>query len=290
MFYFGNKMPMKRKTPMSYAARAKRARMNFSTTKGVRSLLSRNLPYRFGGPVLVKRVAYLNRQVNQLSRTLETKEFTWKSSVNVGMQHNQVYQVQQQSGGDLNPFRSANSTDDPMGVGGSRIGDKITVRGMMIKGFLENALRRPKVYYRIMLVRGAKGDTFSRANLFKGNSDNKMIDQINTERYTVIAQKIFNITASNGIAESVDGSGQPYTATGGVNNVGVATRTFKMWIPGYKFGRGGNVTYENASQSQVKFYDYRLLIVVYDWYGTPQDLNTVGRINEIYTKLYCKDA
>lgn len=280
-------MPMKRKTPMSYAARAKRARTNFSTTRGVRSLLSRNLPYRFGGPVLVKRVAYLNRQVNQLSRTLETKEFTWKSSVNIGMQHNQVYQVQQQSGGDLNPFRSANSTDDPMGIGGSRIGDKITVKGMMIKGFLENALQRPKVYYRVMLVRGAKGDTFNRSTLFKGNSDNKMIDQINTERYTIIAQKIFNISISNPLPPNttfLDGTNQHN------NSGGIGTKTFKMWIPGYKFGPGGNVTYENASQSQVKFYDYRLLIVVYDWYGTPQDLTTVGRINEIYTKLYLKDA
>ena len=50
------------------------------------------------------------------------------------------------------------------------------------------------------------------------------------------------------------------------------------------------ITYENASPNQVKFYDYRLCCVAYDWYGTPQDLNTVGFVNDGFVKIYYKDA
>jgi len=234
----------------------------------------------------------LTKKVNSLYKMIETKHFTWRTSANVNLPHNDVLIVQQQSGGDLNIFRSANSTDDPMGVGGSRIGDSIAVRGVMIRAFFENALERSKVHYRVMLVRCAKGDTPNRANLFTSDSTNKMIDQVNNERFTIVAQKIFNIQSSNsGSATSVSAAGVPLTGpTSTTWNAGQGTRTFKMWIPGYKFGNNGLIKFENASQTQVKFYDYRIVVVAYDWYGTPQDLNNVGKINELYTKLYFKDA
>ena len=74
------------------------------------------------------------------------------------------------------------------------------------------------------------------------------------------------------------------------HNAAIGTKVFKMWIPGRKFGTYGSVQYENASTTQVKFYDYRLVILAHDWYGTPQDVNNVGKINELYCKIYFKDA
>lgn len=278
-------MPLgKRKSALTYNARFKRARMQMRTRAGYRRLLSRNLPARFGGKA--DNYAIVTK-VNNLYKMIETKHFTWRTSADVGLPHNNTYIVQQQSGGDLNPFRSALGTDDPMGVGGSRIGDSVACRGLMIRGFFENALGRPKVHYRVMLVKCAKGDTPSRANLFTSDSTNKMIDQVNNERFTIVAQKVFNISnAGAQPATTVLGSGEP----GASDRGSIGTRTFKMWIPGYKFGPKGVVKFENASQTQVKFYDYRIVIVAYDWYGTPQDINNVGKINELYTKLYFKDA
>ena len=168
----------------------------------------------------------------------------------------------------------------------NRIGDQITIKGMMVKGFIENALNRPKVYYRVMLVRCAKGDTIDRGTLFKGNCSNKMLDQVNTERFTIIAQKIFNVGSSNAAPTSVNTAGEPESST---TRPGISTKTFSMWIPGTKFGKGGNVQFENNSY-QVKFYDYRFVFVAYDWFGTPQDINNVGYINCFYTKTYFKDA
>jgi hypothetical protein len=278
-------MPLKRsRSTSSFRSRAKRARRTGSMYKGQIGLGKKAM-------TRIKTVR-LASKVNQLTRMIETKHFTWRTSVNVNLPHNDVLIVQQQSGGDLNIFRSALGNDDPMGVGGSRIGDSIAVRGVMIRAFFENALERSKVHYRVMLVRCAKGDTPNRANLFTSDSTNKMIDQVNNERFTIVAQKIFNIQSSNpGQAGSASLTGQPLTATTSGNWFGgQGTRTFKMWIPGYKFGNNGIVKFENASQTQVKFYDYRICIVVYDWYGTPQDVNNVGKINELYTKLYFKDA
>lgn len=282
-------MPLgKRKSGLTYNARFKRARMQMRTRAGYRRLLSRNLPARFGGKATNYAIV---TKVNNLYKMIETKHFTWRTSANVSLAHNNVTIVQQQSGGDLNPFRSALATDDPMGVGGSRIGDSVAVRGLMIRGFFENALERGKVYYRVMLVKCAKGDTPNRANLFTSDSDNKMIDQVNNERFTIIAQKTFNIKTSNGAGNTVAPAGYAYDSNAPENIItGIGTRTFKMWIPGTKFGSKGVVKFENASQTQVKFFDYRICIVAYDWYGTPQDVNNVGKINELYTKLYFKDA
>jgi len=224
---------------------------------------------------------------------IESKQFTWRTSQNVGIPHNEILVVQKQGVGALNMFQSSQGTDEPMGVGGSRIGDQISVRGVMIRAFFENSLQRNRVYYRLMVVKCAKGDVPSNTTLFKGDSVNRMIDQVNNERYTIIAQKIFNITGQVGVASSVTTAGEPQIDST-LRIAAQGTKTLKMWIPGSKFGRMGNVQYENGSQTQVKFYDYRIVLLAYDWYGTPETIlgvtNQVGRINELYTKVYFKDA
>lgn len=257
-----------------------------SRSKRLRTALAAYNRRQMKRPVVLTRT--VTSRVNKLYRMIETKEQSRKSNLNVALAHNNVYVVVDGvTGGSLNPFQMGNGAEDIMGTGGTRVGDQISIKGVMVKGFFENALARPKTYYRVMLLRGAKGETFDRSSIFKGDSNNKMIDQVNTERFTIVAQKIFNINASNVAASGAEvPSGAPITATAG----GIGSRTFKMWVPGYKFGRGGNIQYENQSSTQVKFFDYRICILVYDWYGTPQDLNTVGRMNELYTKLYFKDA
>jgi hypothetical protein len=282
-------MPAKRKSSASYNTRYKRARMAMRTRSGYRRMLSRGLPARFGGPYASKTLPLVVKRINNLYSMIETKEITWKLESTRGppivqhfMAHNQVTLWSQ------NPLQVSQGAADSMQEGNqaNRIGDKITIKGMMVKGFIENALSRPRVYYRIMLIRCAKGDTIDRGTLFKGNCANKMLDQVNTERFTIVAQKTFNISNSgDGAVITVDAAGQPGDSTRG----SIGTKTFSMWIPGSKFGKGGNIQFENNSY-QVKFYDYRFVFVAYDWFGTPQDINNVGYINCFYTKTYFKDA
>lgn len=236
----------------------------------------------------------LMSRVNNISRTIETKENQWRTQVNVSYPHNNLTVILDTNGNPLNPFWMGNGVlDNGSGftANANRIGDQISVKGIMFKGFFENSLSRPNVHYKLMLVRSAKGDTITRATFYKGNANNKMIDQMDNERYTVVASKTFNIKASNPIASIVDAVGQPQDIViGGDYNAGSATRVVSMWIPGRKFGKGGIVRYENTSGTQLKFYDYRFVLLCYDWYGTPQDVNNVGRINEAYCKIYFKDA
>jgi len=221
---------------------------------------------------------------------IETKESSPKSGTNVPLYHNAVLILQRLGGGDLNPFLINQSVSDPTAGEGSRIGDQVALKGLLFKGFFENAISRPKVFYRVMLIKFAKGDTPTRTTLFKNDADNKMIDQINTERFTVVAQKVFNVSASNATTSAVDATGQPVQNIAGDVRAGIGTKIIKMWVPGTKFGRKGVVTWESNSATQLKFFDYRFAIVAVDWYGTPQDVNIVGRINECFVKVYYKDA
>lgn len=232
-------------------------------------------------------LAYVNQRLNSLTRTIETKEGTGTIR-NVQLPHNELTVFNRTDGSVWNPFASANGTEDQMASNTmQRIGDQISVRGLKIKFFVETSLQRTNVFFKFYLVKMAKGDTLNRANFYKGAANNKMIDQINTERFTILASKTVRVMTPNVGPATISLT----TGVGTTTSIGTGgTRIVTMWIPGKKFGRGGVVQYENQSPGQVKFFDYRLCAVAYDWYGTPQDTNNVGFVNEGYTKLYFKDA
>lgn len=229
-----------------------------------------------------------NKRLKRLESMIETKEGCIQTDNNVPLYHNNVRIVQNSAGAEFNMLFTQQGTGDPQGPNDARrIGDKVTIKGIMLKAFFENALNRSKVWYRLMVIKKAKGDTIDRTTLFKQDTDNKMLDQVNTERFTIVAQREFSISATPSMASSAALiTGEP-VASGYVGGQG--SKIIKMWIPGRKFGKGGNVIYEDAS-SQPKFFDYRICLVSYDWYGTPQDVNAVGRLNELFTKIYFKDA
>lgn len=279
-------MPYKRSRSLSsFSSRAKRARRTGSMYKGQINLGARALTR-----ITRIRAAGLTKRVNNLYRMIETKECTHKveSGLAVGdrllIYHNNIYVP------GIEPFRLAQGAADSMneGLQANRIGDRISIRGLMIKGQVECAQFRPKVYFRIMLIKAAKGDTITRATLFKNNCDNKMLDQVNTERFTILAQRVMNVKVDNGQAGiwnnvSVDG------VVGDSTRGGIGTKNFSMWIPGRKICSGGNMQFENNA-FQPKFFDYKIVCVAYDHVATAQDVNQVLQVNVLYTKCYFKDA
>lgn len=265
-------MPLKRKaksSPFSFNKRYKRG-VTYRYGKTLWSQRqARKAPYRI-----------INNKVAALYRMIETKESLQQiAAVNTAIAHNNLIVP-------INPLVIAQGTGDPMAGTASRIGDRVTVKGVLIRGMFENAFERAKVFYRVLVTRSAKGDQINRDTLFKGDSPNKMIDQVNTDRFTILASQTFSISASNNTASSASAAGVPLSGTA----AGIGTRLFKMWIPGIKFGKGGNVQFEDGSAAQPKFFDYRVVVMAYDWYGTPADINNVGRINHLYSKIYFKDA
>lgn len=229
--------------------------------------------------------ASLNKRIRRIENTIETKEGTTTfGATNIPLPHNSIVSLK------TDVLASTQGTADNMNNYPQRIGDQISLRGIKIRLYIQNQAQRPRVHYRFMLVRCAKGDVPTRDTLFKGITGNKMIDQYNTERFQMIAQKIVNVTAmGNGAFTTVSATGVPNTDNGATQIGGIATRIVDMWIPGKKVRKNGVIQYENNS-SQPKFYDYRLIAMAYDWFGTPQDLNNVGAVSEGFCKIYFRDA
>lgn len=279
------RMPYKRKSMSSYNYRAKRARKTGSYLQGRINLGKRTIQQ-----VRSRRSSNLTSRVNNLYKMIETKECTHKveSGLAVGdrylLYHNNPYVL------GIEPFKLAQGAGDAMGEGVqvNRIGDRITVRGLMIRGQVETAQLRPKVYFRIMLIKAAKGDTIDRTTLFKNNCSNKMLDQVNTERFTILAQRVMNVRVDNGQA----GIWNNVSVNGEVNDSGrggIGTKNFSIWVPGSKIIKDGNMQFENNG-FQPKFFDYKIVCLAYDHVATAQDVNQILQINCVYTKCYFKDA
>lgn len=263
-------MPFKRKTPSGARKTGRLGRKYVKTAVKKRKMQFSNR---------------LAKRVKRIERTIETKEgLRTFSGTNLALPHNNIVSLS----GTL--LWTNYGTNDPMADIGQRIGDQVYLKGLGIKLFIQNQAERPKVYYRVMVIKSAKGDAPTRATLFKGLVGNKMIDQLNTERYTVLASKRVTATCvGNSAWTTTNLSGVPRTENGATQIGGVGTKIVSMWIPGRKFTKGGVIQYESGT-TQPKFFDYHLIIMAYDWFGTPQDVNNVGAVSDGWIKQYFTDA
>jgi hypothetical protein len=226
-----------------------------------------------------------------LARKIETKQSTSTVTDGTVIKHNNFIVVDPTA----NFLRTNNGTGDPMTGTGDRIGDEITLKGISIKMMIQNNPRFNNVTFRLLLVRSAKGDTPTRATLFRGLSGNKMLDSINYERYSIIAQKMFKIN-NQGVASNaglISSVGVEYGIYGIDNTQTVyspPTKIIRMYIPGAKIAKGGVIKYEDLSTSQVKFFDYTLVLFAYANLSTSQDLVDIALINDYVKTMYYTDA
>jgi len=227
----------------------------------------------------------LAKRLVTIERTVETKSGSKLYNDGNELSHNSIAVV------DSNLLFTTQGVGDPMNATGNRIGDNITLRNLQIKGFLELNERYSDVTMKIIVVKSAKGDVPNGDNLFQGNSANKMLDSFNTERFSILAVKQVKLNAPNMsiVPSGIQTVGSGFTA--GVNTQqSRATRIFSINIPGKKFGRNGVIQYENGT-TQVKFFDYHLIIFAYSNWSTSATLGfNVARVNDMYTRLFFKDA
>jgi len=126
-----------------------------------------------------------------LTKTIETKSGTIVCSDGVETSHNSFVTIIDQL------LRTANGTLDQENDTGQRIDDKITLQGVSIKCMLELNERHSDVTFRLLLISSGKGNIPTQGTLWQNASANQMLDNINTERYTVMLQKYIRLTASN---------------------------------------------------------------------------------------------
>ena len=179
----------------------------------------------------------------------------------------------------------------------NRIGDKITLLKCSIRMMIELNERYSDVTYRIIVTKSARGDTPTINTLFKGFSGNKMLDEINYEKYSVIYQKWGKLKAPNlsmgsGTAQDATSSGVYYVAD---QRQSRATRILKIDIPGSKFAKGGIIQYEGPTNGTLqKFFDYNVFVYAYSNYNTlaPTSVSSgynVLAVNDAFVRLYYKD-
>lgn len=222
------------------------------------------------------------------NKMIETKRGCQTSTDGVEIFHNNFVSL------NSTMLFTTNGANDPtLNSSDNRVGDEINLKGVSIKMMVELNERYTNATFRLLVVKCAKGDTPTRATLFNGLSGNKMLDTLNTERYTILFQKYFTIKSGN--------LAGPYSDSGGVLPSGTGTRTgdynsrmtriIRAWIPGNKFVRSGVIKYEGqGSSSQPKFFDYHCLLYAYSNYSTSQDVYYVGRVNDYIQQIYYKDA
>lgn len=221
-----------------------------------------------------------------INKNIETKQSTTSSTDGVEILHNNFVTL------DSTVLKTTQGLQDDTALGqfANRIGDKIALKGVQFKMMLELNERYSDVTFRIMLIKASRGDTPTRATLFRQWSGNKMLDQINTERYTVLRTKYVKM-----LAPGMTASGTSWgTTTSGIYEGGVqltsrATRIVKFWVPGRKFVRSGIVKYDSGGETP-KFFDFHLIVYAYSNYGTAQDVWNVGRVNDYVKHMYYKDG
>lgn len=218
-----------------------------------------------------------------VNKNLETKTTVFSSPDGVEIFHNNFITL------DSTLLATEQGVQSNESGSWSRIGDQLMLKGVSIKMMLEANERYTDITFRILVVKCAKGDTPTRATLFNGISGNKMIDTINRERYTVLAQKWVKL--KNDGQSLLTGPSDP----GAGNNTNTQlvssrhTRIVKMWIPGNRFVRSTKIVYQNGT-SQPKFFDYHCLVYAYSNYSTLQDVYYVARLNDYVKQIYFKDG
>lgn len=212
-------------------------------------------------------------------------------------------------------FTSQGVTDPSTSFTSNRIGDEVTPVGVSFRTAVMLDPRQAMLVGRVMLIRGSAMDVPSRTNLYVGAVENKQLDFINTERWTVMYQKNFRINRPNpgvssttnyytqtGINDSVatgtNGSWPSGLVDGAIRNSMPAPYLLKLYFKGKMFGK--KIRYTADGGTSVKNFSYHLVMTTYsnDDATDPQFIGpisdyagtAIGKLDQTCTTFYFKDA
>jgi hypothetical protein len=123
-------------------------------------------------------------------------------------------------------------------------------------------------------------------------SDKKMNNTINTERFTVVFAKTYKLEVpgfgTTGVL-GVDGINRAHTDADTM--ISRTNKIIKVFMPGKKIVRKGELRYEN-SNSQPKFFDYQVILYAYSNWSTSEvgTSYNVARLNDYVRQVCLKDA
>lgn len=183
----------------------------------------------------------------------------------------QLYHNQQDiKKGLLNTTASVNDGQGGTANTAVRIGDEICAKGLSIKMWFANKLDRPNIMYKVVFFY-YQSDSNVFDIFYSQGSTNLMLRDLNTEKYTIITAKTFNLQ----VGESSAISGGSFVGR-------EAHRLLKFWIP----LKNKKIKYHDTTDVP-KFRNIGFMVCAYDSFGT---LITDNIASYSYNyKLYFKD-
>lgn len=194
----------------------------------------------------------LIKLINKVSlKKAETKE-THRIEENINLNHN----AQSIKTGLLYTQQGIGDNDVGTSSYDCRVGNEVIARGLSIKMWFANKLDRPNVMYKVIVFK-YRAD-LPPSTVFKAQgSTNIMLRDIDTDRFTILAVKQFNL--NQGAAERI------ITATD--TFAGVEGHVYKKFWVNLKNKR---LQYTDNNSGSPKYYDIGFVVVAYDSWGTPQ--------------------
>lgn len=162
----------------------------------------------------------------------------------------------------------------------NRLGDVITARSIVFKMWFSTKQDRPNVMFRV-IVFNPQHDTLTAANptgFWMNNSPNKMLDEVNTDRYRVIKDFRFH-SRSQAVIATIDSA--PIANTFGREQS--TLKTFSIPL------RNKRIQYQTDNGAIPKSQGalFNLAVIAYDAYGT---LTSDGLASMAYNvRMYFKD-
>lgn len=212
----------------------------------------------------------LVKLINKVSlKKAETKE-THRIEENINLTHN----TQSIKSSLLYTQQGLGDNDTGTSSFDCRVGNEIVARGLSIKMWFANKLDRPNVMYKVIVFK-YRADQVP-TNIFKSQGTaNIMLRDIDTDRYTVLAVKQFNL--NQGAAERIITATDSFAGTEGHIYK-------KFWVN----MKNRKIQYTDNNSGSPKYYDVGFCVCAYDSYGTVQGVDIIASY-AFNCKMYFKD-
>lgn len=175
----------------------------------------------------------------------------------------------------------------------SRMGDRVYIRGIKLKMYIENQQYRPFARYCIVMFRDKVNPHLNHAtgdNLMEGVTTNTNLDFFDFNRYEFKFIKRVNVTmpnagTSNALGGTVDGVADAESAGADDSVYGNPSKYVNIWVP-FNY----NVLYQDGPTSPVSTQVWQLGVYTYGSFGSTTAGATypIGHIS-VVKKLYFKE-
>ena len=209
----------------------------------------------------------LNSKIARIAKTVALRQAETKHRINnydwQTLYHNSSTRLTQ------NILQTGQGTND--GPTNSRIGDEIILRGLKLNFIFRHFYDRPNLTFKVWVLKGAYSNLGSTLPVKTGSMGNLLIDPVETQKCTVLANKTYKYNHGN------------YTKQDG--DVAVSkeiTYTRKIWIP----FKNLKYSYDNNDGYHGKWFSVAVYVAAYDTYGTliTDQVGSIAATGEIFFK------